>query len=377
MSLPTAADLNPDIGASINEIETPALLVDLDTMEKNMNWYADFAADEEISLRSHTKTHKTPAIAHWQNDITNGGIICQTLSEVEVMADAGINDIYLSYMVVEESKLDRLVRLAKKLESFATTVDSPGNVDPLQLAAEKNDTIVNAVLEVDLGMHRVGAQLEDVVEMSEYINNQPNLCLEGLMAYEGHIDYENADKNEYEKRCTSAMDELELIVECVENVGINVPEVKVGSTPSSLYSGKHPIVDEINPGMFPFMDARLINAPHIKKNDCSVSVLTTVISDTVDNQVIVNAGSKSISFETDYTPIAKSDRYKSAIYHNASEEHGWIDTSNCRKKLAIGDRIEFIPPHVCPTINLHDTLIGTRDGIVEDIWSIQGRGKEK
>lgn len=377
MPVPTATDSKPDLYTAINEIETPAILVDLDVMERNIEWYAGFADDHDVALRSHTKTHKIPAIAHREHDRTGAGIVCQTLSEVEVMAHAGIDDVYLSYMVVGDSKLNRLVNLSDTLAEFATTVDGPGNIDPLQGAAANHDTTVDVILEIDIGLNRVGVAPEDAPEMAQYLADQPNLNVTGVMAYEGHIGYGEKTEADYERECRLAMDELEATVDRIEDTGVGISEVKVGSTPTSLYSGKHPVVTEINPGMFPFMDAHLLDVPHIEKNDCALGVLTTVISAPTDERVVVDAGSKSISLETDYDPLVKADAYAGAHYYNASEEHGWVDVGECMADLEVGDRLEFVPPHVCPTINLHDTLIGVRDGIVEEVWSVQGRGKVK
>ena len=377
MPIPTPTDTKLDLYAAVDDIETPAVVVDLDVMERNLEWYAGFAEERGVALRSHTKTHKIPALAHWEHDRTGDGIVCQTLSEVEVMAQAGLDDIYLSYMVVGDTKLDRLVNVSEKLGAFATTVDGPGNIEPLQTAAADHDAIVDAVLEIDIGLERVGVAPEDAPEMARYLADQPNLNFAGVMAYEGHIGYGDKTEEEYERECSAAMDEVEATVDRIEDADVEVTEVKVGSTPTSLYSGKHPIVTEINPGMFPFMDAHLLEVPHIEKEDCALGVLTMVISAPTDDRVVVDAGSKSISLETDYDPLVKADAHTGARYYNASEEHGWVDVSDCSTDLAVGDRLEFIPPHVCPTVNLHDTLVGVRDGIVEDVWSVQGRGKVK
>lgn len=377
MSVPTPTDLKPNLYTNLDTIETPAVVVELDVMEQNMRRYAMFADKHDVALRCHTKTHKIPAIANWEANWTDAGIVCQTLSEVEVMAQAGLDDIYLSYMVVSDSKLDRLIAIAKNLNAFATTVDGRGNIDPLQRAAARHNTTVDVVLEIDIGLERVGVQPEDAVEIAKYLINQPNLNIVGVMAYEGHIGYGDKTEEDYEQECATAMDELESIVSRIEDAGITIPDVKVGSTPTSLYSGKHSIVTEINPGMFPFMDAHLLDVPHIEKGDCALSVLTTVISAPTDDRVVVDAGSKSISLETNYDPIVKTNAHEGVQYYNASEEHGWVNVSDCTADLSIGDRLEFIPPHVCPTINLHDTLIGIRNDTVEEIWSVQGRGKVK
>lgn len=378
MPTPTPSDSTPNMYCPRDDLETPAVVVDLDTMEANMQEFVTFADRHDVALRSHVKTHKIPDIAHRQQSLTGGdGILCQTLSEAEVMAQNGIEDIYLSYMVVEESKLDRLVWLSERLDEFATTVDCPGNIDPLQNAAERHDVTVDAVLEVDVGLDRTGAPLgEPAVAMAERIRDAPNLSFAGIMGYEGHVNALADSPEEYEQMCFEVMDDLEETVELVEDVGITVDDVKVGSTGTSRHSGKHPVVTEINPGMYPFNDANVVSwAGPIGVEECSLTVLTTVISKPTDDRVIVDAGSKTMSFDVDPQPIPKGR--DNVEYANASEEHGWIDASEAEEPIEVGDRLEFVVPHVCTTINLHDTLVGTRDGRVEEIWNVQGRGKEK
>jgi D-serine deaminase-like pyridoxal phosphate-dependent protein len=376
MPLPTPADSHTRLYDPTEEVDTPAVLVDLDTVEANLDRYADFADEHGVRLRSHVKTHKTPALAHLQDRRTGGGIVCQTLGEVEVMAASGLEDIYLTYMVVGDRKLDRLTRVAATVDRFATTVDGPGNIRPLQEAAERRDVTVNAVLELDTGMGRVGTAYENAVERAELIAEQPNLRFDGVMAYEGMVFGEDDVQTpaEYETRCFEVMDEVQRAVEDIEDAGIPVEEVRVGSTATSLYSGKHPVVTEINPGMYLFNDGRLVrDSPDVSPDDCALTVAATVISTEADGRIVVDAGSKSIARDVDLPPTAVG--YDGLDYFTASEEHGWVDASDCEATFAVGDRIEWIPPHVCTTVNLHDALVGTREGRVETVWNVQARGK--
>lgn len=360
-------------------LETPAILADLDTMDQNMREYAKFAEHNDITLRSHTKTHKCPHIAHRQHKLTNeGGIVCQTLGEAEIMAANGIDDIYLSYMVIGDSKLSRLVHLAEALESFATTVDGQGNIDPLQEAAARHETTIDVILELDVGLNRTGVSPgKPAAETAKYIAETPNLNFKGILAYEAHVKGEAETETEYGELCHAAMDATQQTVEQIEDAGINVEEVKVGGTATSKFSGTHPIVTEINPGMYPFNDVGEIeHRPFdVTKADCAATVLSTVISAPSDDRVVVDAGSKSLSLDKPQMPLPK--HREDIEYYNASEEHGWIDTSEANEPLAVGDQIEFIVPHVCTTINLHDTLVGVRNDTVEEIWDISARGVVK
>lgn len=375
MVLRTPADVSPNLYQSVDELETPVALVDLDAMDRNVDDFVSFAREYGVNLRSHVKTHKIPDLAHMQHRRSGGGVVCQTLSEAEVMAQNGIDDIYLSYMVVEESKLDRLVWLSERLSAFATTVDGRGNIDPLQSAAARHDATVRAVLEIDLGYGRVGVPPgEEAVELAQYLDDAPNVDFGGVMCFEAHVKSAAESKADLERLCSEAMDAVEDAVEDIETAGVTVPEVKVGGTATSKFSGKHPIVTEINPGMYPFNDTGELDIRgfELSKSDCALTVLSTVISKPAADRVVVDAGSKSISLDVDRMPIPKNRDDLS--YVRASEEHGWIDVSDA-SDLAVGDRIEFIVPHVCTTINLHDTLVGARDGEVREVWDVQARGK--
>lgn len=378
MPTPTTADRQPSLYASKSELETPTLLVDLPTMEANIRDYVAFAEAEDVRLRSHVKTHKNADIARLQNEQTGGGgIVCQTLSEVEVMAKNGLDDIYLSYTVLGDQKLERLVWLTRKLDRFATTVDGEANTAPLQAVAAEHDVAVDVVLEIDVGLRRTGVSPgEPALEMAQFIRDQSHLNFRGLLAYEAHVKSEAETRDEYRAQCTDAMDRVQDTVELLESEDIPVEEVKVGGTATSQYSGRHPVVTEINPGMYPFMDVgELDHRPFdIEKEDCAATVVSTVISKPTDDRAIVDAGSKTLSMDKPQLPVPK---YRDDIeYVNASEEHGWLDISGS-DSVEVGDRLEFIVPHVCATINLHDTIVGVRNDRVEDVWDVQARGKVK
>lgn len=379
MPTPTTAETRPTLGTPMDEIETPTLLVDLDTMEANVREYVSFAEANDIRLRSHVKTHKNAELAKRQSEYGgDSGVVCQTLSEVEVMARNGIDDVYLSYMVVGRRKLERLVWLSEKLDRFATTVDGPGNVEPLQEAAADRGEDVDVILEVDIGLHRTGVTPgEPALETARFVRERPNLNFRGLLAYEAHVKSEAETRAEYETYCTEAMDRVQETVDLLESEGIAVPEVKVGGTATSKYSGRHPVVTEINPGMYPFMDVgELEHRPfEVDRTDCAATVVSTVISTPSEDRAVVDAGSKTLSMDTSQLPVP---RYRDDVeYVNASEEHGWLDIADVDGSLAVGDRIEFIVPHVCTTVNLHDTIVGVRDGRVEELWPVQARGKVK
>ena len=377
MPVPTASERRPAPGTPKGDIETPSLLVDLDVMEANVREYVSFAEANDVRLRSHIKTHKNAELARRQSERGgDSGVVCQTLDEVEVMSKNGIDDVYLSYMVVDRRKLDRLVRLAEKLDGFATTVDGPGNIEPLQDVAADRNAEIDVILEIDVGLHRTGVPPgEPALEVARFVREQPNLRFRGLLAYEAHVKSEAETRAEYERYCTEAMDRTQATVDLLEDEGIPVAEVKVGGTATSKYSGRHPVVTEINPGMYPFMDVgELENRPFdVDRADCAATVVSTVISKPTEDRAVVDAGSKTLSMDKPQLPVPKNR--DDVAYVNASEEHGWLDTTDSDDSIAVGDRLEFIVPHVCTTVNLHDTMVGIRGDRVEDLFDVQARGK--
>ena len=379
MPTPTAAELRPEPGTPVQEIETPAIVLDLDIFERNVDRYVAIAEEHDVNLRSHVKTHKVPALAHYQDRASGGGIVCQTISEVEVMAAAGLEDIYLSYQVVGERKLERLVRLADAIDRFATTVDAAANADPLGAVAAAHDTTVDVILEIDVGLGRTGVPLgEPAVELARRIADHEHLAFAGVMAYEAHVKGRAETEAEYERLCYEAIDDAADTVAMIEDVGIPVPELKVGGTATSPYSGRHPRATEINPGQYAFNDRGEMEARPwaVSNDDIALTVHSTVISDQVSGQIVADAGSKSVSMDTDRRPLVVGR--PDLTYAGYSEEHAHIDAGDAEDPVpAVGDRLAFVPPHICPTINMHDVMIGVRDGVVSDVWAVQARGKVK
>ncbi len=364
----------PKIGDPIAKIQTPAVLVDTIQMDDNIERFTSFAMKEGVNLRSHVKTHKSPAIAQLQHRRSGGGgIVCQTLGEAEIMAKHGLSDIYLSHNVVGPQKLDRLVRLSAALDHFATTVDGRGNIEPLQNHAAKHGENINCILEIDLGLCRTGVSPgRKVLDTAQSIMNSPNLHFTGVMAFEGHINGIATDIVEYERLCEESMDELADEVQRLQNHGINVDEVKVGSTGTSRYSGRHPVVTEVNPGMYPFNDVNVVSwGGPIEPEQCALTVLATVVSKPTPTRAIVDAGSKTMSFDVDVMPIVREEGVN---YVDYSEEHGHLEVTDLGQSIAVGDRLEFIVPHVCTTVNLHDHLIGISGGVVDAVWPVEARG---
>ncbi len=377
MSTWTTDEMSPTLHQPVKDLETPELIIDISTMERNIKNYAAFANENDVTLRSHAKTHKNAELAALEDEITGGGgICCQTLGEVETMARNGIDDIYLSYQVVGKQKLNRFCWLSEKIEKLATTVDSAATIEMLQEAARDHQTTIRTILEVDVGLHRTGVNPgSEAVSLAQQVDETSNLEFDGILAYESHVKAEAETEQEFDELCWEAMELTQDVVKDIEAAGVPVDEVKVGGTATSGYSGKHPVVTEINPGMYPFNDVGELELRpwEVSKDDCAATVITTVISVPDNDRLVVDGGSKTFSLDKPQMPVPKNR--DDIRYTTASEEHGWVDTTDSDESFAVGDRLEFIVPHVCTTINLHDLLIGVRDNRVEDLWEVQARGK--
>lgn len=377
MPVQLSSDVSATLGTPLSDLETPAVVIDLDTMEKNANRYLGYAKSSGVRLRSHAKIHKIPELARWQDDLTEGGILCQKLSEVEVMAHMGMDDILLVCPVVGERKLERYMWLSDRVDNLMTCVDCPGNIQPLARAAAAKDVTVTVVLEIDVGTNRTGVRPgEPAVQIARLIDEASHLELAGILGHDGHVKMQAESVSDYEQLCGDVATDLQRTVDALERVDIAVKEVITGSTATTEFIASEPVVTEVNPGRYPFMDVQLLRRqPHVARDDCAATIVMTVVSKPKPDRVIVDAGHKTISMDTGFMPVPK--HRNDVEFDGISSEHGHITLLDKDSDIEVGDRLEFILPSVHGTINTRDVLVGTREGIVEEVWDVQARGKDK
>ncbi len=352
----------------IEDIDTPALLLDLDKLERNIKKMADFFKDKPTKLRPHIKTHKTPIIAHKQIRAGAEGIACQKLGEAEVMVESGIPDVFITNEVVGWNKVLRLAKLAHH-SNISVVVDNPENVKQLSEAASREDVTINVLVEVNVGMDRCGVPPgKPVVSLAKKVIDAEGLHFKGILGYEGHCVL----LDDYEKKKNLCLKAMALNIETRDLLmksGVEVEEVCAGGTSTYDISGVYPGITEIHPGTYATMDLKFkrMGIPF----ECAVSLLTMVISTPVPGRATVDAGMKAISQEFGI-PEAKTEGVD--LIH-LYEEHGLLKLSGAAEKLKPGDKIEFIPTHGCTTINLHDKFYCVRKGYLEAVWKIAARGK--
>ncbi len=360
----------------ISEIETPALLIDLDIMERNLCRVAEYAKGHGLRLRPHTKTHKSPAVGRLQLERGAAGLTVAKVGEAEVMLDSGTPDMLVAYPVIGRSKLDRLMAIARRTR-VTVALDSAEAAQQLSEAARAAQVTVGVLAEVDVGLGRVGVSPgEPLVTLAREITRLPGLSFEGITFYPGHIkDPEGQGRQEMAD--LGAL--ITAMLEDFRRAGIPVGIVSGGSTPTLFHSHELRGLTEIRPGTYVYNDLNTVRSGTCSLDDCAASILVTVVSTARPGQIIIDGGSKT--FSSDRLVGASEETYgrlaeaPSARFHRMNEEHGYVDVTRAEKSFLVGERLHVVPNHVCVAVNLHERVYGIRNENVEQIWKVEGRGK--
>jgi D-serine deaminase-like pyridoxal phosphate-dependent protein len=360
----------PRPGAALDEIDTPALLLDLDAFEHNLHHMAGFFAGKPTSLRPHAKTHKCPEIARRQLQAGAIGITCAKLGEAEAMAEAGIEDILIANEIVGPIKTKRIATLARRAD-LMVAVDDGANVSELSEACQQRDSSLRVLVEIDIGMGRCGVQRsEDALRLARQIIDAPSLRLAGLMGYEGHLVMV-PDAEERRMRVQEAMVPLLEAKELLERNGIATEIVSGGGTGTYDMTGTSEPMTEIQAGSYILMDTtyRRIR-PEFRP---ALTLLSTVVSRPTAERVVTDAGMKVVTKEFGWPEVIEPD---GLVVQALSEEHGKLLAEDPdRVHVAPGGKVRLVPSHCCTTMNLHDRLFVIRDGRLVDIWPIAARGR--
>jgi len=344
----------------IDELETPVPVVDIDRMEANIASLQAYLDEHKIANRPHIKTHKIPAIAKMQMDAGAIGITCQKVSEAEVMADAGFNDIFIPYNIIGEAKLKRLMALAARI-NISVTTDSAFTARGLSNAAMIAGLTLPVLIECDTGAGRCGVQSPpEAAELAWLIGSLPNLHFGGLMTYPSN---EHLDDFVRETRALLKDDNLP------------IERVSGGGTPTMWEAHTHPELTEHRAGIYVYGDRLTLRSGAVTLDTCALRIITTVVSRPTSDRGILDAGSKTLSSDLHglegYGYICE---YPEAKIYALTEEHGHVDFSACARKPEIGERVSIIPNHCCVVTNLFDEFIGMRNDQVEVTWQVAARG---
>jgi D-serine deaminase-like pyridoxal phosphate-dependent protein len=360
---------------NLSDIETPAVVIDVDILERNLQAMAQYCVTYNLSLRPHTKTHKMIQIARLQLKYGAPGITVAKLGEAEVMADAGITDIVIVYPLWGESKWRRLAELARR-SRVAVAMDSLEVAEGISRAAKEADVEVGIRLEFDTGFHRCGLPLDkDSIDKARRIMALPNLRWEGISVYPGHIMGTRAIR---EQEISAESRQLDRLYQLLDAAGIPYPIVSGGNTPAAFESHRFRGVTEIRPGTYVFNDRNTVDAEAAGYADCAATVLTTVVSAGATGRAIIDAGSKALTADPLESGEHKYHGYIQGhphlILEGLSEEHGHVKVTDA-SSITVGERLRVIPNHICPCINLHDGVYIVSGETVVDQWKVAARGK--
>ncbi|MCE2471356.1 MAG: alanine racemase [Anaerolineae bacterium] len=343
---------------TVHDLETPSVLIDLDLMEANIVTMQSRCDALGIAFRPHIKTHKIPDIARRQLEAGATGIACQKVSEAEVFAEAGFDDIQIPYNIVGARKTRRLAALASSAK-VTVTVDSQAVIDGIAAAAQEVGSTIHMMVElVSLGQ-RTGTTPEAALALAKRIGATDNLRFAGLMIYPSDAAIR-----------PRLLETLALL----EAAGIAVEVVSGGG--SGAISDMHllPELTEMRVGTCVFWDWNSVSAGYVGFDKCAMRVRASVVSANEPGRVILDSGSKSIQSETIEGQFGYMAEYPAARLYKVNEEHGYVDFSAYDSLPSVGEIAHIIPVHTCVVANLHNQLYGVRGDSIEVIWDVAARG---
>lgn len=361
-------------GTAFGALETPAALVDLDRLERNIAAMAAYASKHDVALRPHIKTHKATTVAAAQMARGAAGLTCATPAEVEVMS-AVCGDILLAYPPVGP-KLNRLMAVPSHVR-LTVALDSALAIEGLAAAARRAARPVRVLVELDVGMHRVGVTgWAEAVALAAIVRANPPLEYAGIAFYPGHI---RDDVGSQDAKLDALRAGLTSAIRALTSAGLAPAVVSGGSTPTTWRTHELPMVTEMRPGTYVYNDRTTAALGACAWDDCAFSVLATVVSTSVPNQAVIDAGAKALGRE----PMrdvqgegfgALLDR-PDVLVTRMSEEHGILDLAATDWRPSVGDLVRVVPNHVCIAVHLNDIMYGVRGDRVERSWPVDARGR--
>lgn len=359
----------------VEDLDTPAVIIDLDIMERNLARLAQYAASNHLSLRPHTKTHKIPEIARLQIEGGAVGVTVAKPGEARVMVNGGVRDLMIAYPLVTSQKADTAAQLAGECQ-LRVSLDSVEAIRALGAAAQRRGSRIGVLVEIDVGFHRCGVPTPQLaVALARETLTYGHIEFLGLMFYPGHL---GKPVGEQAAAIAEVNQTLDSFYQAFHSAGIETPVVSGGSTPTAYRSHLFHGVTEIRPGMYLLNDANLVRMGIAALEDCALHVVVTVASNAVPGRVILDGGSKTFSSDAsrgDQMSYGMIREDPEAVFMTLSEEHGHVDIARSGHAYRVGERLRVLPNHVCATVNMHDRLYGVRNGVVEKVWDVLARGK--
>jgi D-serine deaminase-like pyridoxal phosphate-dependent protein len=350
----------------VDDLDTPALIMDLDALEENLDRYQQYFRQHGIGLRPHIKTHKTLAIAHMQMARGAIGLTCQKLGEAEVMVEGGLDDILISYNLLGAQKMGRLGQLLKQGARIAVAADNPTTIAGLPQAAEIAGRPLGVVIECDTGRKRAGVETaKEAIELAKLVKDSEGLRFDGFLFYPTEQSWPQTQRFFDEAR------------KGVRALDLEPRMVSTGGTPNLGNVGKLDGATEHRAGTYIFNDRMMLACGAAQPDDCALSVYATVVSRAAPERGILDSGSKTLTADTG----ALNDgfglilEYPQAKIHAFAEEHGFLDLSRTNARPKVGEVVRVVPNHVCVVVNMVDRLIAVRGDKIVDVLPVAARGK--
>ena len=347
------------------EFGSPAVVIDLDVVERNIARLQAMCDEAGVANRPHIKTHKSPVLAKLQKDAGARGITCQKLGEAEVMAEAGLDDILVSYNILGEDKLGRLAALMRKAR-MVVAADNPTTVAGLPKAAEMAGSTLEVVVECDTGRKRAGVEtVAEAVALAKDIASRPGLAFAGFLLYPPETAIEETQGF------------LDDALAGVRAAGLEASIISTGGTPNLKNLGRIAGTTEHRAGTYIFNDRMMLRCGAATLEDCALQVVATVVSRAAPERGILDAGSKTLTADPGggldgYGLILE---YPRARIKQFAEEHGFLDLSGSNERPEVGEVVRIIPNHVCVVVNMVDRLVATRGGEIVGEIPVAARGK--
>ena len=361
----------PSLGTHKDELDTPALCIDVDAFDANVADCLALCRKHGVAWRPHAKCHKSPDVARRLLDAGAMGLTCAKLGEAEVFAAAGIPELLVANMIAGPRKVERLVALRRKADPIIC-LDDLAQAEPISRAMHDAGQRVRAILEIDIGLNRVGVQPgKPALELARRVSDLAGIELAGIMGYEGHLLLVE-DQKEKAAKIRAALKLLTETSQAMKAAGLPCPIVSCGGTGSLPFAVKHSGITEIQAGGVIFMDAFYRNQCQIKDFRYALFLIATVVSRPAPERAIIDAGRKAINKEVGPPLIAgRSDIHVDRL----SAEHGELKLDAAAQSLRIGDRLELIPGYGDLTTVLHNQFYVLQQDRLVDIWPLTARGR--
>ncbi|MCL2286376.1 MAG: alanine racemase [Firmicutes bacterium] len=350
-------------------LDTPCIVVNRDRMQENIRKMQEAANDLGCVLRPHIKTHKSVEIAKMQLAAGAVGITCAKTSEAEIFAEGGINDIFIAYPLIGESKLMRALTIQRQVDRLILAVDSIEGARALSKFAIQQGTTFEVRIEIDTGLKRTGTANDKLHAIGVEIKNLPCIEVTGVYTFKSLL-YKNEATADVQAAGEEEGELIKKAADLLHKLGLNIRDISAGSTPTGLSVAKTGLVNEIRPGTYVFYDWSTWLQGVCSEDNIAACVIATVVSTPSDTHAVIDAGVKTLAADVrlnmptlPLTGFARITGRDDLILDRLSEEHGMIRAANGGETgLKVGEVLKLIPAHICPVINLKDYFYVQENG---------------